>query len=282
MDENPNSPIPNDGINAQPRAATLADAVNTIVDPAPAEPVVPAPSDETIPAVPAEPEEVVEPETTPAPANETPAPTLEVAPAEAPPVEEEPEEYMPPAQQVSPIDPKAFADENGYVDVNKLTEAINQAITGVQQTASATAQREMAAQRAEERLWNATFDKYPDLKTDRSLRDFVQQARVGKATEAYRIAGNDPARMAQIKIPTPLQMASELFKRIGQAKTEGVQSATETTTVAESNAVLPSGNAAPTTSKREELFKNIRSNDRLTAEASQKELLKDLLFNDNR
>lgn len=220
--------------------------------------------------------------TTPEPVNETPAP---VVPETAPAVEEtveEPEEYIPPAQPVSPIDPKAFVDENGYVDTNKLTDAINSALTAAQYSASNAAQREVAAQRAEERQWNSAIEKYPTLKTDRTLRDFVQNARIGRTTEMYRNAGNNPQALAAIRIPTPTQMASELFKRMGQAKTEGVQSATETTTVAQSTQVLPSGNAAPTTSKREDLFKDIRSNNRLVAEKAQTDLLKDLLFNDNR
>jgi len=218
-------------------------------------------------------------EATPEVVNETPVPPVaETAPVvEA--VEEEPDEYIPPVQPVSPIDPKAFVDENGYVDTNKLTEAINSALSAAQYSASTTAQRELAAQRAEERQWNSAIEKYPTLKTDRTLRDFVQNARIGRTTEMYRQAGNNQEALRAIRIPSPSQIASELFKRMGQAKNEGVQSATETTTVAQSTQVLPSGNAAPTTSKREELFKGIRSNDRLEAEKNQRELLKDLLFN---
>lgn len=218
---------------------------------------------------------------TPEPVNETVTPTQVQAPAEDVPAEEESPEYIPPVQQMSPIDPKAFVDENGYVDVKQLTDAINSTIANVQQTATTAAQRELAANRAEERQWNSAFDKYPELKSDRTLRDFVQQARIGKATEAYRTAGNDQARLAAVKIPTPTQIASELFKRIGQAKTEGVQAATETTTVAQSNVPLTSGQPAPTTSKNEDLFQKARDpRDKVGAETAQRELLKNLLFQD--
>jgi hypothetical protein len=283
----PSDPTLNDSTNAIPtNSADAAQAItealgDTIVpdrirarDPVEEAPVVPAPATADT--------EVVQPaETTVSePVSETVAPTTIEVPAEDPVVEEEPQEYIPPAQQVPQIDPAAFADENGYVDVNKLTAAINNAINNVQQTASVTAQRELAAQKNEERLWNSAIDKYPELKTDRTLRDFVQQARIGKTTEAFRGAGNDPQRLAQVKIPTPTQIASDLFKRIGQAKSEGVKSATETTTVAQTNVTPVSGSAAPTTSKREELFGKIRDpRDRIGAENAQRELLKDLLFN---
>lgn len=234
------------------------------------------------PSAPVEPEApMAEPAVVPETVNETITPTTEVIPAEDTPVEEESQEYIPPAQQAPIIDPKAFADENGYVDVNKLTDAINGAIQGVQQTASVTAQRELAANRAEERQWNQAIEKFPELKSDRTLRDFVQNARIGKATEQYRVAGNDPARLAQVKIPTPTQMAQDLFKRIGQAKSEGVKAATETTEIAQSNVLPTSSPAAPTTSKREELFNNIRNPNREIQTQATNDLLKELLFSNN-
>lgn len=277
LNDSPNAPIPTNSADA---AQAITEALGDTIVPdriKARDPVVETP--EPTPA----PVEVIQPaETTEVsePVSETVAPTTTEVPAEDTVTEEEPQEYIPPAQQVPQIDPAAFADENGYVDVNKLTAAINSAINNVQQTASVTAQREMAAQKNEERLWNSAIDKYPDLKTDRTLRDLVQQARIGRTTEAFRGAGNDPQRLAQVKIPTPTQIASDLFKRIGQAKSEGVKSATETTTVAQTNVTPASGSAAPTTSKREELFSKIRDpRDRIGAENAQRELLKDLLFN---
>lgn len=286
MDETPANPTQDDTpktpINSLDAARAVTEALGNTIVPDRIQAREPVAPEATPPAEPTAPIVETPPAETPEPANETPVPTTPTTPAASVVEEEEPEEYIPPAQPVSPIDPKAFVDENGYVDTTKLSEAINGALSAAQQTASATAQRELAAQRIEERQWNSAIEKYPELKTDRTLRDFVQNARIGRTTEMYRQAGNNPQALQAIKIPTPTQMASELFKRMGQAKNEGVQSATETTTVAESNTTLPSGNAAPTTSKREELFKTIRSNDRLTAENAQKELLKDLLFNDNR
>jgi len=274
LNDSINAPVPTDSLEA---AKAVTDALGDSVIPdrikaREQQAVVEAP-----PAAPA-----VEPEPEPAAAPVPVSETAELAPTpvEETVEEEEPQEYIPPAQTAPIIDPKAFADEQGYVDVNKLTNAINTAIQGVQQTASVTAQRELAAQKSEERLWNSAIDKYPELKTDRTLRDFVQQARIGKTTEAYRTAGNDPQRLQAVRIPTPTQIASELFKRIGQAKSEGVKAATETTEIAQTNVLPTSGTAAPTTTKREELFQKIRDpRDRLGAEKAQTELLKDLLFN---
>jgi hypothetical protein len=279
----PSDPTLNDTQNAVPTDS--AEAARVVTD-ALGDSIVPDrirardPQPEATP----EPTTVVENPVVEAPATEPVSETAELAPTpvEETVEEEEPQEYVPPAQSAPIIDPKAFADENGYVDVSKLTDAINNAIQGVQQTASVTAQRELAANRAEERQWNQATEKFPELKTDRTLRDFVQQARVGRATEAYRNAGNDPARLAAVKIPTPYQMAKELFDRIGKAKSEGVKAATETTEVAQSNVLPTSGTAAPTTSKREQLFSKIRDpRDRIGAEKAQTELLKDLLFSNN-
>src|ERR1039458_4641655 len=109
------------------RPQTIEAAVDNIVDP-------PAPTVDEVtpqPAVdPTTPAEDVLPGTTAPPVTDdvvAPAPATE---------EPEDEEYVPPVQTVSPIDPKAFVDENGYVDVNKLTEAFNSSIANVQQTAS--------------------------------------------------------------------------------------------------------------------------------------------------
>lgn len=277
------APVPTNSTDA---AKAITEALgNTIVpdriqarDPAPeapaTAPAVPEPPVETPPVeTPAE----APVETPPAP-TETPVPVATATPE----IEENPEEdeeMSPPVPALLPIDPSAFVDENGYVDAQKLTDAFNQRLSSVQQTASAAAQRELQAQRIEERGWNQATDKFPQLKTDRTLRDIVQNARIGKTTELYRAAGNDPAKLQAIKIPTPAQVASQLFDRLAQAKTEGVRTATETTVMAASTHLETAANPVATSSKKEQLFQKIRDpKDTIGASEAQRELLKELLF----
>lgn len=239
------------------------------------------------PAVPAEPpvetpvSEEPPVETPPTPTG-TPAPVATATPEVVENPQEDEEIAPPPVPALSPIDPSAFVDENGYVDVNKLSDAFNQRLSSVQQTASAAAQRELQAQRIEERGWSQATEKYPQLKTDRALRDIVQNARIGRTTEMYRAAGNDATKLAAIKIPTPAQVASQLFDRLAQAKTEGVKTATETTVMAASTHLETASTPVVTSSKKEQLFQKIRDpKDPIGANEAQRELLKELLFTDN-
>lgn len=151
-----------------------------------------------------------------------------------PAVVQEEEEEQQTFQQVPAVAPIDFsqlqADENGLIDPNALAGAINQRIAQAEQNASARAQQIYAEQEQEKRLWDKAYEKYPDLKTDKELNSLVQQARIGEATDLLS-RSNDPA---SVKLPTPGQVADKLFKRIGTAKTEGMQQATTNTVVQKS------------------------------------------------
>lgn len=148
------------------------------------------------------------------------------------PVEEEEEQQA--YQQVAPVPPIDFsqlpADENGLIDPNALASVINQRIAQAEQNASQRAQQIYAEQEQEKRLWDKAYEKFPDLKTDKELNNLVQQARIGEATDLLS-RSTDPA---SVKLPTPAQVAEKLFKRIGTAKTEGMQQATTNTVVQKS------------------------------------------------
>lgn len=303
MDEQPQNPTQDDNTDApistdsKQAAKDVVEALGNSIVPEriAARDVTPAPGPvTTAPAVEAPATQTTEP-TQPQPSEqlETATPTetpvesvttdtpQEPAPTEEP---EEEEEYaaQTPAPTVQPLDPQSFVDENGYVDVNKLTTAFNQGLSQAQQVASATAQRELNAQRVEERQWNQAIEKYPQLKSDKALRDIVQNARIGQTTELYQRAGTNQEALAAIKIPTPSQIANELFKRLGDAKNQGVKDATENVkiqqTAYQETASTPGDSTANT--KRQELFGQIRNPDTITANKAQRDLLKDLVFSD--
>jgi len=166
----------------------------------------------------------------------------ESAPVEAPavpaepeaPVEEEDDYQYQPVAPVPPIDFSQLpADENGLIDPNALANVFNQRISQAEQNATANAQRIYAEQKQEENLWAKAYDKYPDLKNDKELHNLVHQARIGEATDILS-RSNDPNN---VKLPTPAQVADKLFKRIGTAKSEGIQQA-NTNTQVQKSAVL--------------------------------------------
>lgn len=137
-------------------------------------------------------------------------------------------------QAPTPVPPIDFsqlpADENGLIDPNQLAGAINQRIAQAEQNAVAQAQRMYAENEQEKRLWDKAYSKYPDLKNDKELHNLVHQARIGEATDLLS-RSNDPN---SVKLPTPAQVADKLFKRIGSAKSAGMQQATTNTVVQKS------------------------------------------------
>jgi hypothetical protein len=297
QDENNDAPI---STNSTQAAKDVVEALgDTIVPdriaardvtPPPSGPVTTAPAVEAPAPVqtsePTQPQPSEQPETatlaeTPAETVTTDTPVQEPASTET---AEEEEEYAAPAPApiVPQLDVKNFTDENGYFDANAFTTAVNQSLIQTQQVALQTAQTEVNAQRLEEKQWNQAIERYPQLKSDKALRDIVQNARIGQTTEMYQRAGNDPQKLAAIKIPTPNQVASELFKRLGEAKTQGVQDATENVKI-QQTAYQETANARGTEgapSKRQELFTDIRNPDPIAANKAQTALLKDLLFNE--
>lgn len=201
---------------------------------------------------------------------EAPATTTQEAPV--PPVEEE-EEYQTyqPIPQVAPIDFSQLpVDENNLIDPNALAGMINQRIAQSEQNAVANAQRIYAEQEQEKNLWTKAYEKYPDLKTNKELRDMVHQSRLGKVTELLS-STNDPA---QIKFPTPSQMADSLFKHISAQKAEGFKQATQNTEIQQSVVLEKSGKAGVSGDDTAQLQANLNNPNKEVRDKARNSLLR--------
>ena len=100
-----------------------------------------------------------------------------------------------------------------YVDPRAYAQAL-------QQQAREAARQEFAEQRAEEKLWEKAQEAYPELKTNKELRDLVHNSRMGEI-----VVG---------KNPSPKQVADRLFKYLNVAKADGVKQAQSNVVVQES------------------------------------------------
>lgn len=202
---------------------------------------------------------------------DTPIETVEDAPVEeqvTEPVEEE-DTYSPvDIPDLPPLDfNKLPVGEDGLIDPNALAQAINQQTQAAVQTAVAQARAEAQEQMREQKLWEKTVSKYPELSTNKELRDLVHKSRVGSIIEG--------------KNPTPLEVADSLFKHIGIARKDGAKSATESVKVQKSAYVeQTTSNAAPQ-SRQQVLMEKMVSSNREEADAARRELLKIGLFGDD-
>lgn len=184
-------------------------------------------------------------------------------------VQEDDDDYLPhytETQELPDFDLTNLpADENGLVDLNAYAEAMKQRDVTLMEQARAAARQEFLEQRQEERAWSKAVEKYPQLKGNRELRDLIHQTRMGSIVEG--------------KNPTPLQIADQLFKHLGTAKTEGYQQAKTTETIQKSASLETASQPASNETRKEQLFKKISdSHDRTGAEAAQRELLKMMVF----
>lgn len=155
----------------------------------PAEPSQPAPEPQAAPQQP-EPAEPPQPEAQPeryqsfeeymkSVGGDAPAPTSELDPS-----------------KINPDDPEAI---KGFFD-----EVVNTAV----QRATQVAQRQTALQAREKSLWDASFEKYPSLKSNKNLRDMVHSIRMGYFQRNIAI--------------TPTQAADKLLESLGQQYRQGV------------------------------------------------------------
>ena len=173
------------------------------------------------------PVEPVQDTTTPAPADDdvtqNDAPIEGVQAPEAPVVEEVSEieeDYGYPDYQL-PQNPgldfsKLPVGEDNLINPEALASAITQQIATAEERATLRAQQSFQEQQAETRAWEKAYEKYPDLKTNKELRDMVQQTRIGQFTDAMNRTKNP----AEVKFSTPMQVAEKFFKHIGTAKQE--------------------------------------------------------------
>lgn len=233
------------------------------------------------------------PDTQPTPAKEPAASPSEPSQAPQPePAQAEPTQVAaePPAaeeeevinyQSPTPVPPIDFSqlpvDENNLVDPNALAGMINQRISQAEQNALNQAQRIYAENEQEKRLWEKTYEKYPDLKNNKELQGLVQQARIGEATDLLSKAAN-AQEAAQMKLPTPAQIAEKLFKHIGTAKTEGMQQANTNTVVQKSAYLEPSGKPNDNAAESVQAARsNINNPNREVREKARNELLQKYL-----
>lgn len=212
----------------------------------------------------------------PAPA---PEPSVPETPVETAPAQETQEEAEYPNYQAPPLQPLDFSrlpvDENNLIDPSALAGAINNQMYGAVESARNAARQEYMEQRSEERSWEKAYEKYPDLKTNKDLRDLVNQARIGEATDILS-RSNDPKA---VKLPTPAQIADKFFKQIGTAKTEGMKQATENVKVQNSAYVETAGTKTNDgADNRSKLYQDLRNPNKLVAKQAGADLLKSMLF----
>lgn len=224
------------------------------------------------------PQEPVQDEQTAAqtPAVETEQETAPVeTPAETPAEEEEEIPY----QQGPGVPRLDFnnlpANDEGLIDPNALAQQINQASAQTFEAARIAARNEYQEQRAEEKSWDKAYEKYPDLKENKELRDLVHRARLGEVADLLS-RSQDPQ---SVKLPTPSQVASKFFKNLTAAKADGMKQATENTVIQASAHVETAGRRTNDSSDtKSKLYQNINNPNKEAAKKARSELLKNMLF----
>ena len=178
----------------------------------------PVPGEEQVPeqvAPEQEAPQAVAPEVQPEVSEET-STTSEVVEQPSTPEQSYEEEAVIPQYQPSEIDIDSLPrdpENPEYVDPRAYAQAL-------QQQAREAARQEFAEQRAEEKLWEKAQEAYPELKTNKELRDLVHNSRMGEI-----VVG---------KNPSPKQVADRLFKYLNVAKADGVKQAQSNVVVQES------------------------------------------------
>lgn len=130
------------------------------------------------------------------------------------PIEDDEADY--PQYQSTEIDLNALPrdpENPEYVDPQAYAQAL-------QQQAREAARQEFMEQRREEKLWEKAQEAYPELKTNKELRDLVHNSRMGEF-----VVG---------KNPSPKQVADRLFKYLNVAKADGAKQAQSNVVVQES------------------------------------------------
>jgi len=163
------------------------------------------------------------------------------------------------------------ADENGNIDPNALAEALQQRDQAILKQAASMVQ-EQEDRRQEERQWQKAIEKFPELKKDKSLAEEVQALRFG-------LFASDIQAGKQSKLVSPAQAYQRLQKRFSDAQNAGFRQATANTRIEESVYVEPTSNASSASAEDSgEVFKRMRSPDRVEAERAGFEFLKNQLF----
>lgn len=193
-------------------------------------------------------------------------------------VEEEDDYQYQPVQELPQIDfNNLTAGEDGLIDPNELAGAINQQMQSAVEAAKQAARNEYLEQRAEEKQWEKAYSKYPELKTNKELRDLVHRARLGEVTDLLS-RSQDPST---VKLPTPGAIADRFFSHIGTAKAEGMKQATQNTVIqASAHVETSSRKTNDAADAQNKLYQNINNPDKVVAKQARQDLLKQFIFGD--
>jgi hypothetical protein len=160
-----------------------------------------------------------------APPTETPpveAPPVETPPTETPPTETPPVEPPAPAEQYQSYEEyldsvlgKAKEDpqppnpaEINPDDPEAIKAFFDNLLTTAEQRIEAKIARKEAIQRAEKKVWDEAFAKYPTLKSNQNVRDMVHNIRMGYFQRGEAI--------------TPLQAAEKLLSSLNSSYKQGI------------------------------------------------------------
>ena len=212
---------------------------------------------------------------------ETPEPVAPQEPAEPAVEVVEEEEYEYPNYQMPDAPNLDFNNlpvgDDNLIDPNALAGAINQQMATIEERATLKAQQAYQEQRAEEKSWDKAYEKYPQLKENKEIRDLVHRARLGEVADLLS-KSQDPR---SVKLPTPAQVADKFFKYSNAQKTEGFKQATENVKVQSSAYVeTASKSSDDNADAKAKAFQNINNPNKLVAKQARQDLLKSMLFGD--
>lgn len=204
------------------------------------------------------------------------SPEAEVSQVE---IEEDEDEFSYPNYQIPESQPLDFNNlavgDDNLIDPNALAGAINQQMATIEERATLKAQQAYQEQRAEEKSWDKAYEKYPELKTNKDLRDLVHRARIGEVADLLSKT-QDPN---SVKLPTPGQVAEKFFKYSNAQKTEGFKQATENVKVQSSAYVETSSKSSDDSADaKTKAFQNINNPNKQVAKQARQDLLKSMIF----
>lgn len=184
--------------------------------------------------------------------------------------------------QVEPLDFSQLpVGDDNLIDPNALAGAINQQIAAAENRAFARSQQANLEAQIEAKGWDKAYEKFPELKTNKELRDLVQNSRIGQISNEINRA-KTPEEAQKIKLTSPSQAAEKFFKYMGNAKAEGMKQATENTVIQASAHVESAGTRTNDSSDaKSKAYQNINNPNKEVAKKARNDLLKSMLFGDN-
>lgn len=193
-------------------------------------------------------------------ATETEAPAEEEAPVET---DDEDFNFKPEQPAVDPLTAEDLKvnPETGEIDVNSLLQTFNDRITQAQNNAISQSMSQVELRDKYKQEWDKAETKYPDLKTNPQLREWV----FARHNDAVQRTG---------KWKSPTKAADEFFSLTKAAKAEGIKTAETSTTVQKSAALETSSNSGTNVSHDADLSARLNSTDPMVASAARREILK--------